>query len=144
MSPRTAYDQVVKEIEHAGSKWGRTCARSSMTREDLKWWATKYRPFYGYIRRVGGIEQCFVKDFDPHDVHPLAKTLFAPAWEAHGASWVFPGVNNSGKVPDFRFAAFERGVIQQIQKEWRKVGRKKVQRKKDSGIFCMASCLDQT
>jgi hypothetical protein len=91
-----------------------------MTREDLKWWATKYRPFHEFVRRVGGIEQCLIDEFDPRNAHPLAEALFAPAWAAHGAGWVSAPTNHAKKVPDFRFAAFERGVILQIRKEWKK------------------------
>jgi len=118
MSPQITDERAIKKIEAAGSEWGHICVNSVMKTEDLQWWATKYKPFNDYLREVDGVKRCFIEDFDPHSAHPLAKTLFAPAWGTHGACWVSPAMSPTGRVPDFRFAAFERGVIQAIRHAW--------------------------
>ncbi len=122
MSPQIADEQVLKEIEEEGRKWGKACVNSLMTPQDLQWWATEYRPLHDYIRKIEDVERCFIADFDPRDVHPLANVLFAPAWGTHGACWVSPVTNPGGRVPDFRFVAFERGLIRQIRTAWKKTG----------------------
>ncbi|MGW8320060.1 MAG: hypothetical protein ACWGSD_00765, partial [Thermodesulfobacteriota bacterium] len=60
-----------------------------------------------------------VVSFDPFGQHKHCEVLFGIAFSRHGAQMVTPPDYPMGKVPDLRFAAFERGVIKCLRNLWR-------------------------
>jgi hypothetical protein len=56
-----------------------------------------------------------VVNFDPYSQHENCRLLFAVAFSQYGARMLPPPEFPAGKVPDLKFAAFERGVIKSLR-----------------------------
>jgi len=102
------------EIEKAGFQWAVRCFDYYLAKEDLSFFATEYKPFYESMKemqqRMGS-----VVDFDPYSQHKDCRILFSIAFSQHGARMLPPPEFPAGRVPDLRFAAFERGVIKSLR-----------------------------
>jgi hypothetical protein len=85
---------------------------------DLEFLASQYQPFYEYLKEIEGLHQSTIGEFDPFKQHKHCRTLFGPAFGTHGASMISPSMNTLGKVPNFKFASFEAGVIRKIRRTW--------------------------
>ena len=116
----------LKPIEKEGSAWASRCMKDPFAEKDIEFFATRYQPFFECLREVEGRFQPILGDFDPLAQHELCRLLFAPAFGSCGALMISPTMNPMGKVPDFKFAAFEAGAIRTIWKRWEdmNVGRK--------------------
>jgi hypothetical protein len=108
----------LKKVEQEGAAWASQCTKGLFTEKDLVFFATRYRPFFEYLKEVEGLFQATLVEFDPFAQHEHCRMLFAPAFGSHGAMMVSPATNPLGRVPDFRFAAFEAGVIREIRRRW--------------------------
>jgi hypothetical protein len=95
------------------------------TEKDLKFFATRYRPFYESLKEVEGRFETTLAEFDPFIQHEHCRIVFAPAFGTHGAFMVSPAMHPLGRVPDFKFAAFEAGVIRAIRRKWEAMKQKK-------------------
>ena len=115
----------LKKIEKAGSAWASHCTKGLFTEKDFEFFATRYRPFYEYLNEVEGRFQATLDGFDPFKQHEHCRILFAPAFGTHGAFMVSPAMYPTGRVPDFKFAAFEAGVIRAIRRKWEAMKQKK-------------------
>jgi hypothetical protein len=104
----------LREIEKAGFQWAVRCFDNYITREDLEFFALRYEPFYEAIQEVQLGKGSVVK-FDPFSQHKHCKLLFGIAFSQHGAKMIAPPDYPLGKIPDLRFAAFERGVITSLR-----------------------------
>lgn len=104
----------LREIEKAGFQWAVRCFDYYLTREDLEFFALRYKPFYESMEEVQQGKGSVVR-FDPFSQHEHCELLFGIAFSQHGAQMVSPPEYPLGKVPDLRFAAFERGVIQSLR-----------------------------
>ena len=102
------------EIEKAGFRWAVRCLDYSFTREDLEFFALESKPFYEAMQEIQQGKGS-VDSFDPFGQHKHCEMLFGIAFSQHGAQMVSPLESPSGKVPDLRFAAFERGVIKSLR-----------------------------
>ena len=102
------------EIEKAGFRWAVRCSDYYFTREDLEFFALKYRPFYESMKEMQQGKGAVVR-FDPFGQHKLCEVLFEIAFSRHGSQMVSPPEDPLGEVPDLRFAAFERGVIKGLR-----------------------------
>lgn len=105
-------------IERAGSVWASNCIKSLLTDKDLAFFATRYQPFYECLKEIEGRFQVTLAKFDPFTQHRHCRALFGPAFGTHGALMISPTMNPLGKVPDFKFASFEAGVIRAIRRTW--------------------------
>lgn len=112
------------EIEKAGSVWASLCIKDLFDEKDLEFFATRYQPFYEYLKEIEGLYQSTIGEFDPFKQHKHCRTLFAPAFGTHGAAMISPSMSTLGKVPNFRFASFEAGVIRKIRETWEDVKKK--------------------
>jgi hypothetical protein len=56
-----------------------------------------------------------VVNFDPFSQHRHCELMFGIAFSQHGAQMISPPEYPLGKVPDLRFAAFERGVVTSLR-----------------------------
>jgi hypothetical protein len=102
------------EIEKAGYQWALRCLDCYLTKEDLQFFATEYKPFYESMKEMQeGMGS--VVDFDPYSQHKDCRILFSIAFSLHGARMLTPPEFPAGRVPDLRFAAFERGVIKSLR-----------------------------
>lgn len=108
----------LRKIEKAGSEWASRCIKGLLTEKDVKYFATRYRPFYESLRETKGRFQVTLDEFDPFKQHLHCRTLFALAFGTHGALMISPKDSPMGRVPDFRFASFEAGVIREIRRAW--------------------------
>lgn len=115
----------LRVIEKEGSKWVSQCTKGFFTEKDLKFFATRYQPFYESLKEVEGHFQTTLAAFDPFSQHEHCRILFAPAFGTHGAFMVSPALHPLGRVPDFKFAAFEAGVIRGIRRRWEVMKQKK-------------------
>jgi hypothetical protein len=120
----------LREIQKAGAVWVSNCTKSLFTKKDFEFFATRYQPFYECLEEVEGRFQATLREFDPYTQHEHCRILFAPAFGTHGALMVSPAKYPTGRVPDFRFAAFEAGVIQAIRQKWEAMKQKQRQPKK--------------
>ncbi len=120
----------LREIEKAGSLWASECIKGLFTEQDLRFFATRYQPFYECLEESEGIFQATLAEFDPFTQHEHCRILFAPAFGTHGAFMVSPAMHPLGRVPDFRFAAFEQGCIVSIRSRWEAMKQKQRQTKK--------------
>jgi hypothetical protein len=120
----------LKKIEKAGAAWASQCTKGVFTEKDFEFFATRYRPFYEYLNEVEGRFQVALDEFDPFAQHELCRILFAPAFGSHGALMISPAMYPTGRVPDFRFAAFEAGVIRSVRHTWEAMKGKQRQTKK--------------
>ena len=102
------------EIEKAGFRWAVRCSDYYFTREDLEFFALKYRPFHESMQEMQQGKGAVVR-FDPFGQHKHCEVLFGIAFSRHGAQMVSPPEYPEGKVPDLRFSAFERGVIKSLR-----------------------------
>ena len=102
------------EIEKAGFQWAVRCFDYHLTKEDLEFFAIEYKPFYESMREMQ-LGMGSVVDFDPYSQHKDCRLLFAIAFSQHGARMLPPPEFPAGKVPDLKFAAFERGVIKSLR-----------------------------
>ena len=128
--PRFPATDDLKEIEKAGSDWASRCTKGLFTEKDFEFFATRYHPFYECLNEVEGRLQVPLADFDPFEQHEHCRALFAPAFGTHKASMMSPTMNPLGKVPDFRFASFEAGVIRAIRRTWEDMKKKGSRTKK--------------
>lgn len=119
----------LKKIEKAGTAWASQCTKGLFTEQDFEFFATRYKPLYESLREVEGRYQTTLEVFDPFAQHEHCRILFAPAFGTHGAFMVSPAMHPLGRVPDFRFAAFEAGVIRGIRRTWEEIKQKKRQAK---------------
>ncbi len=106
--------KYLRRIEKSGFQWAVRCFDYYFTREDLEFFALRYEPFYEAMREVQQGEGSVVR-FDPFSQHRHCKLLFGIAFSQHGAQMISPPEYPLGKIPDLRFAAFERGVIQSLR-----------------------------
>jgi len=106
------------EIEKAGFRWAVRCSDYYFTGEDLEFFAVRYRPFYESMQEMQQGKGVVV-NFDPFGKHKHCEVLFGIAFSRHGAQMVSPPEYPLGKVPDLRFAAFERGVIKSLRNLYR-------------------------
>ena len=120
----------LREIEKAGSAWASRCTKDIFSEKDFRFFATRYQAFYECLKEVEGRFQATLPEFDPFSQHEHCRTLFAPAFGTHGALMISPAMNPMGKVPDFRFASFEAGVIRAIRRMWENMKQDKRQTKK--------------
>jgi hypothetical protein len=104
----------LREIEKAGFQWAVRCFDYYLTREDLEFFALRYKPFYESMEEVQQGKGSVVR-FDPFSQHRHCELLFGIAFSQHAAQMVSPPEYPLGKVPDWRFAAFERGVINSLR-----------------------------
>ena len=118
------------EIEKAGSVWASECIKGLFTEKDFEFFSTRYQPFYECLEEVEGRFLATLAEFDPFTQHEHCRILFAPAFGTHGAFMVSPAMHPLGRVPDFRFAAFEAGVIREIRHRWEAMKRKERRAKK--------------
>ena len=102
------------EIEKAGFRWAVRCFDYYFTREDLEFFALEYKPFYESLQEMQKAKGSVVS-FDPFTQHKHCEILFGIAFSRHGAHMVSQPGYPLGKVPDLRFAAFERGVIKSLR-----------------------------
>ena len=128
--PQFPVTDDLKKIEKAGSAWAIQCTKGLFTEKDFEFFATRYRPFYKSLNEVEGRFQTALDEFDPSTQHEHCRLLFAPAFGTHGAFMISPAMYPTGRVPDFRFAAFEAGVIRAIRKTWEDMKQKKGHSKK--------------
>ena len=115
----------LKKIEKAGSAWASSCTKGLFTKKDFDFFATRYKPFYECLKEVEGLFRATLDEFDPFTQHEHCRILFAPAFGSHGAVMMSPAMYPTGRVPDFRFAAFEVGVIKTIRYTWDAMKKKK-------------------
>lgn len=108
------HTKYLREIEQAGFRWAVRCFDSYITREDLEFFALRYKPFFESMQEVQQAEGSVV-NFDPFSQHRHCKLMFGIAFSQHGAQMLSPPDYPLGKVPDLRFAAFERGVITSLR-----------------------------
>jgi hypothetical protein len=127
--PQFPVTDDLKKIEKAGAAWASQCTKRLFTEKDFEFFATRYQPFFECLKEVEGIFQATISEFDPFKQHEHCRTLFAPAFGTHGAFMVSPTMHPLGRVPDFKFAAFEAGVIGEIRRTWEDMKRKQRQRK---------------
>jgi hypothetical protein len=120
----------LREIEKAGSVWASLFTRDIFSEKDFEFFATRYQTFYECLKEVEGRFQATLPEFDPFTQHEHCRTLFAPAFGTHGALMISPAMNPMGKVPDFKFASFEAGVIRTIRRTWQDMKQKKRHGKK--------------
>jgi hypothetical protein len=106
--------KYLREIEQAGFRWAVRCFDSYISREDLEFFALRYKPFYEAVQELQQ-EKGSVVRFDPFSQHRHCKLMFGIAFSQHGAQMISPPEHPLGKVPDLRFAAFERGVIASLR-----------------------------
>jgi hypothetical protein len=106
--------KYLREIEQAGFRWAVRCFDSYITREDLEFFALRYKPFYESMQEVQQGQGSVVR-FDPFSQHKHCQLLFGIAFSQHGSQMISPPEYPLGKVPDLRFAAFERGVITSLR-----------------------------
>jgi hypothetical protein len=102
--------KYLRRIEKSGFQWAVRCYDHYFTKEDLEFFALRYDPFYEAMQAVQQGEGTVVR-FDPFSQHRHCKLLFGIAFSQHGAQMISPPEYPLGKVPDLRFAAFERGVV---------------------------------
>ncbi len=102
--------ELVK-IEKEGASWAMKCALDLLSLDELRFFANEYKPFYG-LGGEGTNEGDGVV-FDPFEQHKMCSLLFAPAFGSCGARMLSRG--NGRRIPDQRFAAFERGAIEMIK-----------------------------
>ena len=120
----------LKKIEKEGSAWASHGTKGLFTEKDFRFFATRYKPFYECLEEVEGLYQSTVDEFDPFRQHEHCRVLFAPAFGTYGALMLSPATTPLGRVPDFRFAAFEAGVIRAIRHSWEAMKQKQRQTKK--------------
>ena len=106
------------EIEKAGFRWAVRCFDYYFTREELEFFALRYKPFYESMQEIQAGKGA-IADFDPWVQHKQCRILFDPAFSQHGARMLSPAEYPLGMVPDLKFAAFERGVIKSLRNLWR-------------------------
>jgi len=123
----------LRVIEKAGSEWTSYCTKGLFAEKDFEFFATRYQPFFECLKEVEGRFQATLAEFDPFAQHEHCRILFAPAFGTHGAFMVSPVMHPLGRVPDFRFAAFEAGVIREIRRRWVAMKRKKRDAKRRDG-----------
>lgn len=85
------------EIEEAGSVWAPRCIKDLFDEKDLEFFATRYQPFFEYLKEIDGLYQSTIGEFDPFKQHKYCRTLFAPAFGTHGASMISPSIDDYGK-----------------------------------------------
>jgi hypothetical protein len=110
--------KYLRQIEKAGFQWAVKCFDTYLTREDLEFFALRYKPFYESMQDAHQGDVTVVR-FDPFSQHEHCKLLFGIAFSQHGAQMLAPPEYPLGKVPDLRFAAFERGVIESLRNLYR-------------------------
>jgi hypothetical protein len=110
--------QHLREIEKSGFRWAVRCFDYYLTAEDLEFFALRYKPFHEAMQEMQKGKGSVVR-FDPFSQHRHCKLLFGIAFSQHGAQMISPPEYPLGKVPDLRFAAFERGVIQGLRDLYR-------------------------
>jgi len=115
----------LRVIQKAGSEWASHCTKGLFTEKDFEFFSTRYQPFYKCLKEVEGRFQATLPGFDPFTQHEHCRILFAPAFGTHGALMMSPSMYPTGRVPDFRFAAFEAGVIREIRRRWEAMKQKK-------------------
>ncbi len=118
------------EIEEVGSLWASRCIKDLFDEKDLEFFATQYQPFYEHLKKIEGLYQSTIGEFDPIKQHEHCRTLFAPAFGTHGAKMISPSMNTLGKVPNSKFASFEAGVIRKIRRTWEDMKKKELPAKK--------------
>ena len=102
------------EIEKAGFQWAVRCFDYYFTKEDLEFFAIEYKPLFESMKEMQQGMGSIVS-FDPYSQHKHCRLLFAIAFSQHGARMLPPPEFPTGKVPDLKFAAFERGVIKSLR-----------------------------
>ncbi len=110
--------EELKAIERSGASWASSCVRDLFSEMDLHFFSNQYRPFFETLTRVDGRLHTTLADFDPFGQHERCRALFAPAFGSEGASMISSSMGTSGRVPDFKFAAFEAGAIRAIRHTW--------------------------
>ena len=108
------HTRYLREIEKAGFQWAVRCFDYYLTREDLEFFALTYKPFYEAVEEMQQGQGSVVR-FDPFSQHKHCRLLFGIAFSQHGAKMVSPPEYPLGRIPDLRFAAFERGVIHSLR-----------------------------
>ena len=128
--PQVPATDDLREVEEVGSLWASLCIKDLFDEKDLEFFATQYQPFYEYLKEIEGLYQPTIGEFDPFEQHKHCRTLFAPPFGTHGAKMISPSTNTLGKVPNFKFASFEAGVIRKIRKAWEDMKKKERPAKK--------------
>ena len=116
--PKFPVTDDLRKIEKEGSEWASHCTKGLFSEKDFEFFSTRYKPFYECLKEVEGLYQSSVGEFDPFTQHEHCRVLFAPAFGTRGAFMVSPAMHPLGRVPDFKFAAFEGGVIKTIRNKW--------------------------
>lgn len=106
--------QQLRQIEKAGFRWAVRCFDYYLSREDLEFFALRYKPFHEAVEEMQEGKGSVVR-FDPFSQHRHCKLLFGIAFSQHGAQMISPPEYPLGRIPDLRFAAFERGVIRSLR-----------------------------
>ena len=102
------------EIEKAGCRWAVRCLDYYFTEEDLEFFVMEYKPFYESMKEMQqGLGS--IVDFDPYSQHKDCRVLFSIAFSQYGARMLPTPEFPAGRVPDLKFAAFERGVIKSLR-----------------------------
>ncbi len=122
----------LKAIEKMGASWASSCMINLFAEMDLRFFSTQYRPFFESLKWVDGRFQITLTDFDPFSQHKHCRALLGPAFGTRGALMMSSSTSPLGRVPDFRFAAFEAGAIRAIRLTWetKKRGRRKRKNKR--------------
>ena len=55
----------LRRIEKAGSLWASLCVKDLFEEKDLEFFATRYQPFYEYLKEIEGLYQSIIGEFDP-------------------------------------------------------------------------------
>ena len=77
------------EIEKAGFRWAVRCFDYYFTREELEFFALRYKPFYESMQEIQAGKGA-IADFDPWVQHKQCRILFDPAFSQHGARMLSP------------------------------------------------------
>ena len=123
--PQVPAKDDLRGVEEVGSLWASRCIKDLFEEKDIEFFATRYQPIYAYLKKIEGLYQSTIGEFDPFEQYKHFRTLFAPLFGTHRAAMIRPSINTLGKVPNIKFASFEVGVIRKIRKTWEDVKRKK-------------------
>ena len=55
--PQVPATDDLREVEEAGSLWASRCIKDLFDEKDLEFFATRYQPFYAYLKKIEGLYQ---------------------------------------------------------------------------------------
>lgn len=55
--PQVPATDDLREVEEAGSLWASRCIKDLFDEKDLEFFATRYQPFYAYLKMIEGLYQ---------------------------------------------------------------------------------------